>query len=671
MLAPSALRRWLIALVGSLVVVGLAPATVAQAVSTTLGPFTAAGDAYATDAAPTVTKGTTDNQSCFTNDSSPGQRCYLAFTVSGLQAGDTITSAKVLLSNKGGAGTKMVEMFATSSFSESTLTWNNKPALGAQQGSDSTHTFQTDSEFSVNSGVIPNGTAGNGTYYFAVAPTNVAGGLNWYTKENTAGQSAPRLSVVINRPAAPVISAFSASPQTGDAPLSTVFSVTATDPDNDIVSCTFDPWDGTTPVTQSCASPFNHTYTAVGTYQAAVDVVDATGLHDVEFYQVNVTQANRAPVAALSLPPTTATRSAVTADASGSTDADSNPLTYSFNWGDGSSNTGPQSSATASHTYPIPGNYTVTVTVSDGTLSDTEIDVVQSRPEFGSNANGTFRSSYDPIKVQRVFSGSTLPVWGTGDLSAAITTVVSTKPSISAVNSGSLDSTWATWAGTIPTNRKVHIAIWHEPEDDVYVSGTFTAAQFRSANIRLHDIVMLNKPAGADVEWDVILMSATLNTAGRNWHDFWPDNDANDANGSPYVNVLSWDNYWGTADDGSTEPTRVVGGVTVFNDVFYRFGTGGQRDVFAVNASVNTAIAFAEWGYDHDATRVKYLDQMEKFAIYGPGPGPVGTQPSTSAHPPVPVDYLTYFDIVGTTGDHELDRSDGADRTDWAAIVAA
>jgi len=570
--------RWLVApVITALALVGLV-ATPAQATPVALGPFTAAADAYTADNATSTTFGTTDPQSCFVNDSAPARRCYLAFTVSGIQAGDTVTSASVLIRNKGGGGTKTVEMFATSSFSESSISWGSQPTLGAQQGSATNHVFQADSTFAVNSGVI----TGNGTYYFALAPTNVSSGLNFYTKDNTVGQPGPRLSVNINRP--------------------------------------------------------------------------------------------QAPVAALSLPATTSSVDSVTADASGSTDPDTNTLTYTFAWGDGST-TGPQAGPTASHLYSITGNYTVTVTVSDGSRSDTETDTIQSRPEFGSNANGKFRSTYDPIKVQRVFGGTTpsTVTWGTGDLAAAITTVVSIKPSVASVNAGTVDSAWRTWAGTIPTDRKVHIYLWHEPENDVYTFGTFTAAQWRAANIHLRSVIMANKPAGADVSWDIDLMSATLNTAGRNWQDFWPDNDTNFANGSPYVDVLAWDNYWGGGDDNGY-PTRTVGGVTVFNDVFYRFGTSGQRDIFAVNASVNTPMGIGEWGYDDDATRVTILQQIEKFAIYGGGPGPVGTQPSSTAHPPVSVEYVAYFDVddtIATTGDHDLDRTDGADRSEWERIVAA
>jgi PKD repeat protein len=55
----------------------------------------------------------------------------------------------------------------------------------------------------------------------------------------------------------------------------------------------------------------------------------------------------------------------VSADASGSTAGSSPISSYKFNFGDGSAVVGPQSGATASHTYTAAGTYTVTVTVTD------------------------------------------------------------------------------------------------------------------------------------------------------------------------------------------------------------------------------------------------------------------------------------------------------------------
>jgi parallel beta-helix repeat protein len=72
------------------------------------------------------------------------------------------------------------------------------------------------------------------------------------------------------------------------------------------------------------------------------------------------------PTAALSVSPASGTAPVqVTADASGSTAGSSPISSYSFNFGDGTT-VGPQSGATANHTYQSAGSYTVTVTATDG-----------------------------------------------------------------------------------------------------------------------------------------------------------------------------------------------------------------------------------------------------------------------------------------------------------------
>lgn len=77
-------------------------------------------------------------------------------------------------------------------------------------------------------------------------------------------------------------------------------------------------------------------------------------------------------VASLDVSPNTGTAPlSVTADASASTGVSgTNP--YTFSWGDGTADTGPQSGATATHTYNTPGTFTARVTTLPGPSTATD-----------------------------------------------------------------------------------------------------------------------------------------------------------------------------------------------------------------------------------------------------------------------------------------------------------
>ena len=75
---------------------------------------------------------------------------------------------------------------------------------------------------------------------------------------------------------------------------------------------------------------------------------------------------NNAPVANAGGPYSGDEGTSISFDASGSSDADGDALSYAWDFGDGNSGSG----ATPSHTYAAAGTYTATVTVSDGQDSD-------------------------------------------------------------------------------------------------------------------------------------------------------------------------------------------------------------------------------------------------------------------------------------------------------------
>jgi parallel beta-helix repeat protein len=161
------------------------------------------------------------------------------------------------------------------------------------------------------------------------------------------------------------------TPSSGMPPLAVTADASgSSDPDGDIASYTFDFGDGTPVVGPQGGATAPHTYTQPGTYTVTVTVRDSGSRTSQATDQVTVSN-DEPPVAALTVTPASGRAPlAVLANASGSTDSDG-IVNYTFDWGDGSPVTGPQSSATANHTYTTPGTHTVTVTVRDsGGLTD-------------------------------------------------------------------------------------------------------------------------------------------------------------------------------------------------------------------------------------------------------------------------------------------------------------
>ncbi|MFA5719009.1 MAG: PKD domain-containing protein, partial [Desulfobulbaceae bacterium] len=162
----------------------------------------------------------------------------------------------------------------------------------------------------------------------------------------------------------PPTAVIASSATVGSAPLQVQFDgSSSSDSDGSIVSYRWDLGDGST----ATGAQVTHTYNTAGTFTAQLTVTDNDGLSASASTPVLVTQpptgdANTPPVAAISaasnrgLAPFT-----VLLDAKGSTDPDGKITKYSWNYGDGSTGTG----LAVKHTYPVPGNYVVTLRVTD------------------------------------------------------------------------------------------------------------------------------------------------------------------------------------------------------------------------------------------------------------------------------------------------------------------
>ncbi len=131
----------------------------------------------------------------------------------------------------------------------------------------------------------------------------------------------------------------------------------SSDPDGNPLTYAWSFGDGTS---GAGARP-THVYAASGVY--AVTLVVSDGLASSAPATTTVTITNRAPVANPGGPYLSLFKNQpLTFDGTRSFDPDGSPLTYKWNFGDGTTGTGP----TPTHAYTIPGNLTVTLVVNDG-----------------------------------------------------------------------------------------------------------------------------------------------------------------------------------------------------------------------------------------------------------------------------------------------------------------
>ena len=195
----------------------------------------------------------------------------------------------------------------------------------------------------------------------------------------------------------PPVARLTATPSSGTAPLAVKLDASASsDADGQVVSYFFEFGDGNTVGPQASAIA-NHTY-AAGQRTARVTVTDNQGAKAGATAAVNATPpaSNAPPVARLTATPNSGTAPlAVSLDASASSDPDGHVVSYRFDFGDGAS-VGPQSGATASHTYAA-GHWTATVKVTDdgGATATASAAVDAAAPPSNLVGNASFEVNLD------------------------------------------------------------------------------------------------------------------------------------------------------------------------------------------------------------------------------------------------------------------------------------
>jgi PKD repeat protein len=202
---------------------------------------------------------------------------------------------------------------------------------------------------------------GDGTTGTGASPTHAYATLGTFTVTLVVSDgydsSAPSTTsaTVSNRP--PVANA--GGPYAAVRGQAISFNGSGSDPDGDPLTYAWDFGDGST---GTGATPA-HAYATLGTFTVTLTVSDGVGGSAQATSSATIT--NRAPMASAGGPYSGFRNTAIAFNGSASSDPDGDPLSYSWDFGDGSTGTG----ANPTHAYATLGTFTVTLVVNDGHVS--------------------------------------------------------------------------------------------------------------------------------------------------------------------------------------------------------------------------------------------------------------------------------------------------------------
>ena len=396
----------------------------------------------------------------------------------------------------------------------------------------------------------------------------------------------------------PPVAVANATPTPGTAPLDVHFhGMGSYDPDGDVLTYAWDFGDGNTAMTAMA----DHTYTSAGVYTATLTVSDGT-LSDAATVTITVDAANQAPTAALIATPTTGTAPLnVNFSGTPSSDPDGDALTYVWDFGDGNTATG----ATTSHVYTAVGGYTATLTVSDGTLTDSETATITVTSGGGGGACAV-----------------TL-LYRTSDNSSSSATDNQIRPSFRLENDGN----------TALPLQDIKIRYWYTREGTAQQNAWVDYAQVGNGNVTTNFVQMSNPVAGADHYFEVGFTAGAGSIAPNGssgpistrfakvgWSKYDETNDHSYS--AAHSNFLAWENVtvycngvlaWGTEPDGSTGG----GG-----------GTSNTAPVAAASATPTSGTAPLTVQFDATGSTDADGDALTYVWDFGDGGTASGAQPS-------------------------------------------
>ena len=312
------------------------------------------------------------------------------------------------------------------------------------------------------------------TYAWSFSDGGTANGVNPRRSYQTAGTFSATLTVTdghggtATNTAAVTITAANRPPQasiggpySGETGQAVSFSAAAsTDPDGDTLSFAWTFGDGAT----GSGSGAAHAYATAGSFSAVVTVTDGRGGSSSASTLVTVSAANRAPVAIAGGPYNAKVGEPIAFNASASSDPDSDPLTFSWTFGDGRSRTGAQ----PSYAYGAAGTFTAAVTVSDG------------RGGSNSATATVVVADASPTNNRPPLAHAGGPYNGEAGLPVLFDAALSSDP-----DGDALTYNWSFSDGTTATGQQV--------------SHTFSTAQAHSATLVVTDVHQLTAQASVSV----------------------------------------------------------------------------------------------------------------------------------------------------------------------------
>ncbi len=194
------------------------------------------------------------------------------------------------------------------------------------------------------------------------------------------GASAPDYATIHVAQNLPPVAEATATPSTTTLGGTVCFSgASSSDPEGGTLAFAWDFADGSAPSFE--AAPC-HVFATAGVFQVRLQVTDEGGGQDTDVVPVEVLPpANTPPVVSPTATPNTGAAPLQVAFSANATDADGDPLTYTWSFGDGatSAEVNPQ------HTYASAGTYVAWLTVSDGRASAYASLTVTVSPPFELN----------------------------------------------------------------------------------------------------------------------------------------------------------------------------------------------------------------------------------------------------------------------------------------------